>query len=397
MKLTSNRTELLLSLLLVSIAAGCDGPHDPGSDAGDAPDASPIADAGRAGDASAGDDAGQADSGQTSAPTVRSNHPLEGATGVALDSNATVTFSEPMDASTLGAASFRLTSGDPAVAVPGAVIYSDNSAVFWPAEPLASDTTYTATITAAARSAAGVAIASDHVWAFTTGDTVRGPGSPVELGTAARFVILAKSGISTVPTSAVTGDLGVSPAAASAITGFSLTADSTNVFATSPQVTGRVFAADYAVPTPSDLTAAVSDMELAFTDAAGRAPDVTELGAGDIGGATLEPGVYAWGTGLLIPTDVTLTGSATDVWVFQIAQDLTVSSGVRVRLAGGALPQNVFWQVAGQVDLGTTAHFEGVVLTQTSITLGTGASIDGRLLAQTAVTIAGSTIVEPAE
>jgi len=157
-----------------------------------------------------------------------------------------------------------------------------------------------------------------------------------------------------------------------------------------------VYAADYAAPTPSKLTTAVGDMELAFTAAAGRAPDVTELGAGDIGGMTLVPGVYKWGTGLLIPSDVTLTGSATDVWIFQIAQDLTMSSATNVFLDGGALPKNVFWQVAGLVDLGTTAHCEGVVLTQTAITLRTGASINGRLLAQTSVDIDTSTIVEPA-
>ena len=227
------------------------------------------------------------------------------------------------------------------------------------------------------------------------GDTTTPPNA-VNLGAAGDYVILAKSGISNVPTSAVTGDIGISPAAATYITGFSLTMDSTNVFSTSPQVTGRVYAADYAPPTPSNLTTAVGDMELAFTDAAGRAPDVTELGAGNIGGMTLDPGVYKWGTGLLIPTDVTLTGNATDVWIFQIAEDLTMSSAAQVLLAGGALPKNVFWQVAGLVDLGTTAHCEGVVLTQTSVTLRTGASINGRLLAQTAVDIDGSTVVEPA-
>jgi hypothetical protein len=221
-------------------------------------------------------------------------------------------------------------------------------------------------------------------------------GLAVNLGTAADYAVLAKSGISTVPTSAVTGNLGVSPAAATFVTGFSLTADATNVFATSTQVTGKVYAADYTLPTPTNLTTAVSDMQLAFTAAAGRAPTDTELGAGNIGGMTLTAGVYKWGTGLLIPTDVTLSGSATDVWVFQIAQDLTMSSGAKVLLAGGALPKNVFWQVAGLVDLGTTAHCEGVVLTQTSVTLRTGASINGRLLAQTAVSIDGSTVVQPA-
>jgi hypothetical protein len=222
-----------------------------------------------------------------------------------------------------------------------------------------------------------------------------GESGGVPLGSAEDFAILAKSGISTVPTSAVTGNLGVSPAAASYVTGFSLTADSTNRFSTSEQVTGKIYAADDASPTPADMTTAVGDMELAFTDAAGRAPDVTELGAGDIGGMTLEPGVYQWGTGLLIPTDVTLAGSKTSTWIFQIAQDLIVGNGTRIVLSGGATPKNVVWQVAGKVSLGTTAHFEGIVLSQTAISLGTGASINGRLLAQTAVTLDGNAVVEP--
>ena len=228
-----------------------------------------------------------------------------------------------------------------------------------------------------------------------TGSGGAGATLTVNLATAGDFAILAKTGISTVPTSAVTGNLGVSPAAATFITGFSLTADATNVFSTSPQLTGRAYAADYTAPTPTNLTAAIGDMQLAFTDAAGRVPGVTELGAGDIGGMTLAPGVYKWGTGLLIPTDVTLNGPATGVWIFQIAQDLTMASGTKIVLAGGALPRNVFWQVVGLVDLGTIAHAEGVVLTQTSVTLRTGASINGRLLAQTAVNIDGSTVVEP--
>lgn len=217
----------------------------------------------------------------------------------------------------------------------------------------------------------------------------------VPLGAAGSFTILAKTGISNVPPTSIDGDIGVSPAAASYLTGFSLVTDATEAFATSTQVNGRVYAADYAPPTPAEMTAAVLDMELAFTDAAGRAADVTELGAGDIGGMTLEPGVYRWGTGLLVPTDLTLEGSATDVWIFQIAEDLTVSNGTDVVLAGGALPENVFWQVGGLCDLGTTAHVAGTVMTQTSARLGTGASVDGRLFAQTAVVLDGNTVVGP--
>ncbi|PKN58999.1 MAG: hypothetical protein CVU56_03295 [Deltaproteobacteria bacterium HGW-Deltaproteobacteria-14] len=251
-----------------------------------------------------------------------------------------------------------------------------------------------ATDTGAATDGGDVATATDI--GATRDGHIGAPGSPVDLGGAGGFVILAKSGVENAPTSAVTGNIGVSPAAATYITGFSLTADDTNVFATSAQVTGRVYAADYAVPTPSNLTAAIGDMGFAFNDAAGRAPDVTELGGGSIGGMTLEPGVYAWATGLLISSDVTLSGGATDVWIFQIAQGLTLDSGARVTLTGGALAKNVFWQVAGLADLGTTAHLEGVVLSRTAIRLNTGASVTGRLLAQTAVTIAGSTVVAPA-
>ena len=100
-------------------------------------------------------------------------------------------------------------------------------------------------------------------------------------------------------------------------------------------------------------------------------------------------------TALLVSTNVTLAGSATYVWIFQIAQTLTVSSATSVLLSGGALPANVFWEVAGNVDLGTTAHLEGIVLTKTAATLQTGSSINGRLLAQTMVSIAGSAVVQP--
>ena len=219
----------------------------------------------------------------------------------------------------------------------------------------------------------------------------------VSLGTAANYVILAKSAISTVPASAITGNLGLSPAAASFITGFSLTADATNIFATSPQVTGKVYAADFAVPTPSNLTTAVENMMTAYTAAAGRAAGVTELGAGNISGLTITPGVYKWSSGVVINSDITLSGSATDVWIFQIAGDLTQASATRINLAGGALAKNIFWQVFGIVDIGTTAHFEGIALVQTAITLRTGATANGRLLAQTAVNLDANTVVQPAQ
>ena len=217
----------------------------------------------------------------------------------------------------------------------------------------------------------------------------------VGLGTAANFVILAKSGISTVPQSSVTGNIGVSPIARGGMTGFSETVDGSNTFSTSTQVVGRLYAADYASPSPADLGAAVLDMQAAYSDAAGRAPDYTELGAGNIGGMTLTPGTYRWSTVLSIPTDVTLNGGPDDVFIFQVAGGITQASATNVILTGGARAQNVFWQAAGVVAIGTTAHLEGIVLGATGITLATGASVTGRLFAQTAVTLQMNAVTQP--
>jgi hypothetical protein len=148
----------------------------------------------------------------------------------------------------------------------------------------------------------------------------------------------------------------------------------------------------------SFLTLAVGDMGFAYDDAAGRqSPDITELGAGQIGGLTLAPGLYKWSTGLLISKDVTLSGGPNDVWIFQVAGTLNQANATRVTLTNGALAKNVFWQVAGAVTLGTTAHFEGVVLAKTMIAVNTGASVNGRLLAQTAVTLQMNAVTAPAK
>lgn len=226
-------------------------------------------------------------------------------------------------------------------------------------------------------------------------DTTEEPSGPstVDLGAAGNYSILAKSGISSVPASVVTGNIGVSPVDSTAITGFSLTMDSSGEYATSDQVNGRVFAADYAAPTPSKLTTAVSDMETAYTDAAGRSdPDVTELGGGDISGLTLDPGLYKWGTSVVINEDVTLNGSSDDTWIFQIAGDLTVASDTKVVRAGGAAVENIVWQVAERTALGTGAQLAGTVLTQTGVDVRTGASVNGRLYAQTDVTLEQATV-----
>ncbi len=221
-----------------------------------------------------------------------------------------------------------------------------------------------------------------------------GPAA-VKLGSAGNFVILAKTGISSTGATSIVGDLGLSPAAATYVTGFALTLPAAGAFSTSALVTGKVYASTYADPTSAKLTTAVLDMQNAYTDAAGRASTVTELGAGNIGGLTLAPGVYKWGTGLTIPTDVTLSGSVNDVWIFQIAQTLTVSSGAKVILSGGAQPGNIFWVVAGQTTIGTTAVFNGNILDQTAVVLNTGAQLNGRALAQSAVTLDSNQVTAP--
>ncbi|WP_411281349.1 ice-binding family protein [Gemmatimonas sp.] len=214
--------------------------------------------------------------------------------------------------------------------------------------------------------------------------------APVRLRTSGTFAVLSKSGITDVYASAISGDVGTSP-----ITGAAL-------LLACDEVTGRIFVVDAAGPAcaindATTLTAAVGDMETAYRDAAGRvSPDYTELGAGEIGGLTLAPGLYKWGTDVLITNDVTLSGGPNDVWIFQVAGSLNQGSAARVTLTGGALAKNIFWQVAGAVSIGTTAHFEGVVLTKTMVAVKTGASVNGRLLAQTAVTLQMNSITQPA-
>lgn len=327
-------------------------------------------------------------------PTVLSSTPINGAIDVPLDGSVSATFSEAMDPATLTTSTFTLTTGVPPVAVPGMVIYANSTAVFWPAADLASDGVFTATISTEANSGSGVALAAQYAWSFT-GDGVAVGGPAVTLGTAANYVVLARDAISGT-TATVTGNLGVSPAAATLITGFSLALDVSTLFSTSAQITGRAYAADYGSPTPCRMVTAISDMDLAYAEAAARQPNTLELNAGDIGGMTLAPGVYRWASAVTVPTSVTLDGNASAVWIFQIAGALTTTASTNIVLTGGALAKNVFWKVSGAVTLGASSHLEGVVLAATSVTLGAGTTVKGRLLAHSAVTIDGSTVVEPA-
>ena len=323
-------------------------------------------------------------------PTVTLTSPLNDAVNVERNKIVQVTFSEEMDPLTFTTSTFTLMQGTNAVA--GIVDYSGLVATFNPTTTLAAETVYTAKITTGVKDLAGNALAANKEWSFTTGGSASGL-AVVDLGAAGNYVILAKTAINNNPTSDITGDLGLSPAATSYITGLALT-DFTG-YATSSQVTGQVFASDMATPTPSNLTTAVENMITAYNDAAGRLfPDFLELGTGNIGGKTLAAGLYKWTSTVTMPTDVTISGGADDVWIFQVSGDLNMSADVSVILEGGAQAKNIFWQIAGEATFGATSHFEGIILSMTGITFQTGASFNGRALAQTAVILDGNIIVE---
>jgi len=223
------------------------------------------------------------------------------------------------------------------------------------------------------------------------GSAGRGP-APVNLKSAGNFRILAQSAITSIPTSRITGEIGLSPAASTSITGLTCP-EVTGATALSMHLVGTAGPAPCSFDDSSALTIAVQDAGDAYTDANGRAPDYIELGAGNIGGLNLGPATYKWGTGVQIPSNLTLTGGPNDVWIFQIAQGLSISPGVQVILAGGALPQNIYWATFAAADLATTSEFKGTIISHSSIAMKTGAPINGRLFAGTAVTLQQNTVV----
>lgn len=236
--------------------------------------------------------------------------------------------------------------------------------------------------------------------------------APVDLLSLDNFAIVSKTGITDTGShaSSITGNIGSSPVTAAAMNG---------VFCS--EMTGTIYGVDAAYvgsgsqtcfagnPPSSNKTLAdnaVLDMGTAYADAAGRTnPVATELGAGNIGGMTLAPGLYKWSTDVTIPSSVTLSGGEHDVWIFQVAGNLDISSagslvsGTKVVLAGGAKAANVFWQVGGVTGatLGTYSTFNGTILAAKQVIMQTGAVLHGRALAQTQVTLDASVVSTPGE
>jgi len=325
-----------------------------------------------------------------SEPNIVSVFPADGESDIARDQVISVTFNVVMDPSTINDSTFSVSNGTSSVK--GIIDYSEMTATFTPYNTFDAETDYTVSLAAGIRSRTGVAVATDQSWGFMTGGNTE-PQPEVELGTARNYVILASTGIFNNPTSTITGDLGLSPADTSSLSGFDLTEESN--YATSEQVNGRIYASNMGAPTPANLTAAVEDMITAFDDAAGRTtPDFIDLHNSDIGGRTLSPGLYKWNGSLDVSSDIAISGDSDDVWIFQIADDLNISSNVIMELSGNTQVRNIIWQVVGNVVVEPDAHLKGILLTLNNITLNRNAKVTGRMLTQESVNLDANTITQ---
>ncbi len=310
-------------------------------------------------------------------PMVISTQPTNGALNVAVNTLISATFNEGMDPTTLNGQTFTVKQGT--VAISGVVTYDSLSetAAFTPSAYLDVGLVYAATVTIGAKDPAGTSLASDYVWTFTTGACSL---TPVALGSAGTFVVLAGSTVTNTGPTSVTGDLGVSPG--TAVTGFP---------------PGTIIGAQH----DGDPTAAqaIADMTIAYNDTAGRS--LCPIGvAGNLGGMTLAPGLYKSTSSLAVSSgDLTLDaqGDPDAVFIFQMASTMTTTPGRMVILAGGAKSANIYWQVGTSATLGTNSVMEGTVMADQSITMNTGATINGRVLARVAaVSLDSNTIVKPA-
>lgn len=257
---------------------------------------------------------------------------------------------------------------------------------------------------------AGCGGGGDGVGPAPIGSTCSGTGC-VDLKTAGNYVILAEAGVTYTPSATVSstpkiiGNIGVSPAAASFITGFALNLPAGGAYSTSTLVNGAVYAPGYAPPTPSNLTTAVGDKLAAYNAAAamataggglaGGAPGTACPGTGALGGITLTPGVYTCTVAISIASGTNVTLSGPGVYVIKTTSTLGQAASTQVILTNGALPENVFWQVAGAVTIGASAHMEGVILSASNIALLTSATVKGRLFSHTTVAMDTNTVTQP--
>jgi len=319
------------------------------------------------------------------APNVSSSVPVNAATGVLTDTKIAVTFSSAMDPLTLTTRTFTLKQGRTSIA--GTVAYSGTTATFSPTKPLASDATFTATVTTGARDLAGNPLASSFTWTFKTGTQVS--QASINLGAASTFAVMATAATSG-SADHINGDVGLHPGSSQGIDPSQVTGGVTHIHVNDQAII--------------DAQAALL---AAYNDAISRSVNSISL-PGNLGGLTLTPGLYTNSTSVLISgsgpgNNVTLDaqGDPNAVFIFKMGSTLTTGPGAQVILAGGAKASNIFWQVGSSATLNTTTIFYGNILAAVSISVNTGSVVVGRLLAGAngtpsgAVTIQGSTVTVP--
>lgn len=339
-------------------------------------------------------------------PTVLSKTPLANATGVAINSKVSATFSEAMAPATLTTTTFTLKQGT--TVVPGSVTYSGVKAEFTPANPLAANTPYTATITTGAKDLAvpANALAADHVWSFTTaaaGSSLSNPTAPA-LGETGRFVILASQAVTTIGTTAISnGDIGIIDIARTGITGFTSTGPAgdytelTNGTSYAPNDSNPApfpYPLHYSTPVvgaPWTTTAAMitqvrTDLGIAntFLAADPNPGAATQLCPTELGTLVLKRGVYKASSNVGIttgPLHLDAEGDANAVFIFTIDGTLTTGATGSIILDNGALAKNVYWRTSGITTIAAGTTFYGNVFAATQINVLSGANITGRLFA----------------
>lgn len=190
-------------------------------------------------------------------------------------------------------------------------------------------------------------------------------GAPaISLGAAEGFAMLGSSTVTCTNSSAVVGDVGVSPGVE--VTGFG----------SSCTVVGDIHALDAAA------TAAQADLLVAF-DEIGALECGDDLTGVELGGLTLAPGVYCFDTTAGLTAGLTLDagGDPNASWVFKVGSAITTGPGSTMIMAGGGNACNVFWRVGTSAVLGTTSSFKGNIMASASVSLTSGSSLEGRALA----------------
>ena len=315
--------------------------------------------------------------GNISAPTITSTSPLNNATNVSLNSKVSATFNEQMLGTSISNTTFKLKLGTTAVS--GSVYMVGNTAFFEPLVNLISGKTYVATVTKEVKNAAGIKLANDYSWTFSTKKPL-GPLAPT-LNEVEAFGIIAGTAVSNnAGFSKINNlDVGLYPGVRSSITGFP----------PAVIVNGAIHASDDLTPVgiAALLLQAKTDLTTAYLFAEAASTPAPATVAGDQGGKTLAPGIYKTTSTLLIQNgDLTLDaqGDVNAVWIFQIASTLTTVGGAGgdIILSGGAQAKNIYWQVGSSATLGGYTKFKGNILALTSITMGVYSVADGRMLAR---------------